>query len=240
MRFSTIFIIVILTLLVLYSTDVCAKKKHRIGFERGLTDYTNRDDLVSPLLYKGHQKTYGFSYTYKGIKNWHSARVNILIGDGDIYLLSQYGYVRLVSYVSHLKMGFWLGGSLESLISSKEYLYRRSWSAPEVQESISTLNINHYCELLSLPKQRVVVSVSIPILARLKRKGYSIISPDSPIRLTSINGYQRFRFSTVYERTLFSHFMFHFKYWFTYSRFSQPRKTISVFHGFSVGMFFQI
>ena len=105
MRFKA-FPLLITTLLALQSTVVFAQKKHRISVDVGLADYTNRDDLASPLLYKGRQKSYDLSYTYKGTESWHWVQVGIMTGKlktsssrgsaDHYYGRVQYGYARLL------------------------------------------------------------------------------------------------------------------------------------------------
>ncbi len=255
MRFIKVFTILTITLLVPYitttaqdlPTEVFVPQKHRISVDVGLANYTNRDDLASPLLYKGYDKTIAFSYTYKGRKNWHWVQVHIMTGElktsslrnfaDHNYGQLQYGYARLLSGSSSANMAFWLGGSLNNIASLRRYSFFPSLLRQSKEIAASTLNINLLYELLSLKRQRIVFSLSAPVLSYLERDGYVASSMNH--QLTSLNSYQRFRFSSLYERTFSAYFKLRLTYWFIYQRYSQPRKTISVFHGLSGGISFQ-
>lgn len=252
MRFIKVFTIFIITLFILHPTVVCAKKKHQISVDVGLVNYTNRDDLASPLLYKGRQKTFGISYAYKGNKNWHWGRIGIMTGEiqtssftssaDHSYGQLQYGYARLLSGRANAKMTFWLGGSWDNMVSARDYSFTSSnYSSGTVPTGIagSTLNINLLCDLLPFEKQRIVFFLSVPVVGYLLRNGYALHTPDITNRLTSVKDYQRFRFSVFFEHPFSAYFKLRFTYWFIYHRYSQPRKTISVFHGLSGGISFQ-
>ena len=255
MRFINVFILLTINLLVPYitimaqdlQTDVFEKKRHQIGVDVGLANYTNRDDLASPLLYKGYDKTIAFLYTYKGKKNWHWVQIRIITGElktsslrnfaDHYYGQLQYGYARLMSERTNTNMTFWLGGSWDNIASVRRYSFFPSLLRQSKGIAASTLNIYFLCELSSLKKQRVIFLFSAPILSYLERNGYvagSIIH-----QLTSVNSYQRFQFSSLYERPLSTYFKLRLTYWFLYQRYSQPLKTISVFHGLSGGISFQ-
>ena len=244
MRFTKVFILLIINLLALHST-VVAQKKHRISVDVGLANYTNRDDLASPLLYKGRQKTYRLSYTYKGMKTWHWVRVGIMTGElktssfrssaDHYYARIQYGYARLLG--PRANMTFWLGGSWDNLLSARDYSFMESVGTTGT--AASTLNVALLCELLFFKKQRVVLALSAPVLGYLVRNGYAVTPLEITNRLTTLNSYQRGRFSSLYEHTLSAHLKLRLTYWFIYQRFSHPRKTISVFHGLNGGISFQ-
>ena len=247
MRFKA-FPLLITTLLALQSTVVFAQKKHRINVDVGLANYTNRDDLASPLLYKGRQKSYDLSYTYKGTESWHWVQVGIMTGElktsssrgsaDHYYGRVQYGYARLLG--PRANMAFWLGGSWDNLLSGRNYAFGgTTGTAVSTGTAASTLNIVLLCDLLFLKKQRVVLSLSAPVLGYLVRNGYAVTPLEITNRLISLNSYHRVRFSSLYEHTLSAHLKLRLTYWFLYQRFSHPRKTISVFHGLNGGISFQ-
>ena len=256
MRFIKVFIPFIITVLVpyitttaqtLHSKDVFAKKKHRISIDAGLANYTNRDDLASPLLYKGYDKTIAFSYTYKGKKNWHWVQIRIITGElktsslrnfaDHYYGQLQYGYAHLMSGRTNTNMTFLVGGSWDNIASVRRYSFFPSLLRQSKGIAASTLNINLLCELSFLKKQRVIFLSSAPVLSYLERNGYVV--GNTIHQLTSLNNYQRFQFSSLYERPLSAYFKLRLTYWFLYQRYSQPQKTISVFHGLSGGISFQ-
>ena len=72
--------LVFASLLVLHSSVVFAEKKHGIGIDIGVSNYTNRDDLASPLSYGGQEQTIGAFYDYRGAKNRHWVRVAYMTG----------------------------------------------------------------------------------------------------------------------------------------------------------------
>lgn len=236
-------------LLVLHPTVLDAEKKHRFGVDMGLANYTNRDDLASPLLYKGHQKVFDLSYAYKGNKNWHWIRIGIMAGElrtsshrssaDHYYGQLQYGYARLLSGDSRANMILWLGGSWDNMVSARYYSFTPSnYSGTPTGTAVSTLNIVLLHELLSLKKQSIIFSLSVPVVGYLLRNGYAVKIYMGGV-MTSLSNYQRFRFSSRYESTLSGHFKLRLSYWFIYNRYSQPRKTISVFHGLTGGISFQ-
>ena len=256
MRFINVFTLLIINVLVpyitttaqaLHSKDVFAEKKHRISVDVGLANYTNRDDLTSPLLYKGYDKTIAFSYTYKGTKNWHWVQIRIITGElktsslknfaDHYYGQFQYRYARLMSGGTNTNMTFWVGGSWDNIASVRRYSFFPSLLRQKKEITAMTLNMNLLYELLSKKRQRLVLSLSVPVLSYVERDGYVVGSMNH--QLTSLNSYQRFRFSSLYERPLSAYFKLRLTYWFLYQRYSQPRKTISVFHGLSGGISFQ-
>ncbi len=245
-----VFTILIAILLVLHSTVVFGKNTHQIGIDVGLTNYINRDDLASPLLYEGNQKKIGVFYNYKGMKNQHWVQVHIMTGElktsarkslaDHYYGQLQYGYTHLLSGGSSANRTFWLGGNWDIMVSARDYsFFSSNYSGAPTGTAVSTLNIALLCELLPFEKQRVVFFLSIPVLGYLLRNSYAVNSLDITNRLISLNGYQRLRFSSLYEHTLSAYFKLRLAYWFLYQRYSQPRKTISVFHGLSGGISFQ-
>ena len=255
-RFAKIFTIFFITLLALHSTVVCTEKKRQIGIGVGQGNYTNRDDLASPMLHQGRQKTFDLSYTYKGTKTWHWIQIGLMMGEIQTSSLTssadhyyghiQYGYARLISRDPVANMVFWLGGSWNTMGSARSYLFiqhteteRKKISGIPTGTVVSTLNINLLSELLFFKKQKVIFSIYAPVLGFLLRNGYAITLLDITNQLISLNTYQSFRFSSRYEHTLAVNFKLCLTYWFFYQRYSLPRKTISVFHGLRGGISFQ-
>ena len=189
----------------------------------------------------------GFFYNFKGTKNWHWVQVHIMTGEiqtsslrssaDHYYGQLQYGYARLLSGSSSAKRTFWLGGSWDNIASVRRYSFFPSLLRQSKGIAASTLNIYFLCELSSLKKQRVIFLFSAPVLSYLERNGY--VAGSTIHQLTSVNSYQRFQFSSLYERPLSTYFKLRLTYWFLYQRYSQPLKTISVFHGLSGGISFQ-
>jgi hypothetical protein len=177
--------IAVASLLVLHSSVVFAEKKHGIGIDIGVSSYTNRDDLASPLSYSGPERTIGAFYDYRGAKNRHWVRVAYMTGKlkplssassaDHYYGLIQYGYARPLSGDSRAGLTFWFGGIWDNVVSARDYSFgARALSGTPTGTAASTLNMVLLCELLRPENRRVVFSLSTPFLGYLLRNGYAV------------------------------------------------------------------
>lgn len=244
------------SLLVLHSSVVSAEKKHGIGIDIGVSNYTNRDDLASPLSYGGQEQTIGAFYDYRGAKNRHWVRAAYMTGrlkplssasSADHYYgLIQYGYARPFSGDSRAVMTFWFGGIWDNMISARDYSFGTSaLGGIPIGTAASTLNMVLLCELLRSENRRAVFSLSVPFLGYLLRNGYAVNNFSSFSEaflggvITSLNSYQRIRFCAQYEHTLDGYWALRLAYRFIYHRYVQPLTTVSIFHVLRAGLSFQ-
>ena len=244
--------LVFASLLVLHSSVVFAEKKHGIGIDIGVSNYTNRDDLASPLSYGGQEQTIGAFYDYRGAKNRHWVRVAYMTGrlkrlkplasasSADHYYgLIQYGYARPFSGDSRAIMTFWFGGIWDNMISARVYSYGTpALSRTSIGTAASTLNMVLLCELLRSENRRAIFSLSAPFLGYLLRNGYAVNDFSGGV-ITSLNSYQRIRFCAQYEHTLDGYWTLRLAYRFIYHRYVQPLTTVSIFHVLRAGLSFQ-
>ena len=235
------------------------KKKHGIGIDIGVSNYTNRDDLASPLSYGGQEQTIGAFYDYRGAKNRHWVRVAYMTGrlnrlkplssasSADHYYgLIQYGYARPFSGDPRAVMTFWFGGIWDNMVSARAYSFGTpALGGTPIGTAASTLNMVLLCELLRSENRRAVFSLSAPFLGYLLRNGYAVntFSGFSEAFLggviTSLNSYQRIRFCAQYEHTLDGYWALRLAYRFIYHRYVQPLTTVSIFHVLRAGLSFQ-
>ena len=243
------------SLLVLHSSVVFAEKKHGIGIDIGVSNYTNRDDLASPLSYGGQEQTIGAFYDYRGAKNRHWVRVAYMTGrlnrlkplssasSADHYYgLIQYGYARPFSGDPRAVMTFWFGGIWDNMVSARAYSFGTpALGGTPIGTAASTLNMVLLCELLRSENRRAVFSLSAPFLGYLLRNGYAVndFSGFSRGIITSLNSYQRIRFCAQYEHTLDGYWALRLAYRFIYHRYVQPLTTVSIFHVLRAGLSFQ-
>ena len=244
--------LVFASLLVLHSSVVFAEKKHGIGIDIGVSNYTNRDNLASPLSYGGQEQTIGAFYDYRGAKNRHWVRVAYMTGrlnrlkplssasSADHYYgLIQYGYVRPFSGNSRAVMTFWFGGIWDNMVSARVYSYGTpALSRIGIGTAASTLNMVLLCELLRPENRRVVFSLSAPFLGYLLRNGYAVNDFSGGV-IASLNSYQRIRFCAQYEHPLDGYWALRLAYRFIYHRYVQPLTTVSMFHVLRAGLSFQ-
>lgn len=237
------------SLLVLHSSVVFAEKKHGIGIDIGVSNYTNRDDLASPLSYGGQEQTIGAFYDYRGAKNRHWVRVAYMTGrlkplssasSADHYYgLIQYGYARPFSGDPRAVMTFWFGGIWDNMISARVYSYGTpALSSIGIGTAASTLNMVLLCELLRPENRRAVFSLSAPFLGYLLRNGYAVNDFSGGV-IASLNSYQRIRFCAQYEHTLDGYWTLRLEYSFIYHRYVKPLTTVSIFHVLRAGLSFQ-
>lgn len=226
-------------------------KKHHIGISLGLSFYKIKDEMASPLAYKGSGIPIQISYRYRGIKSRHniclsytksklSPKTSFYFGQHFMehyHINLKYGYHRFFTSLLKNKVKLFLGGIWNNNVSVREHFYY--WDQSEIYgDAVSSLDLSLLSEFKMSEKNRIIYQISIPIVAFVLRPGYSRMFPLTT-DLTSIHRFIRFKNQLSYERSLSPFFSIRFKYNFIYYQYPDPQKIKLGMDHFSVEILYK-
>ena len=252
----------VLNILICMSTfaQTNLSKKNHLGLSFGISNYHNKDLMLSPLIYRGNNFDIDLSYLRKREKSFHTVELSFTIGDinssvpfhtqtglrGDIW----YGYSRQITTFS-LKdraIPIFIGGLLKLFIDgAQEQDFDNS-----TYIGVYSLNINLGIQYTINPRHSLYWDVHFPALSYVIRPPYagfdeeSRENQDKPLKLLTTNGgfraandyfmvFTRF----VYIYRLSRKFDLKTKYQFSYHQYDQPREVKMFTNLFSAGLIFK-
>ena len=249
-HFLLFFIILFFSVNAFTQTD--RVKKHNLGIESGFFHCSIKDDLASPVTYKGNGFPVSVSYSYNGIKNRHllefsyifhnlDSKISGSFGDhfGNLFALKgRYGYFRFKRRMFNNRGSLFCGLNLDGSYFKKEYYYF-SGVSEIFRELIFSLSPSIFLEYGIKDTQILTVQFSVPVLACVMRPGYSgkmDFNPD----ITSLHKYLRFENNFSYEFVLSKFLNLKFKYYFMYYKYPDPQKVRTSMDYISVEILYKI
>ena len=158
------------------------KPKHSLAFSSGFSRHITRDEVASPILYRGDNLSVLIEYTFSGNKSRHnftlnfsksylySSYTNNLItkpnsADNSSGLLS-YSYSRDANIFQHFKMNGYWGITLLSVLNYRDFQFSNSNNYPFF-EQINSIGANFLIEKNVGPekKDRVSFKMNFPFVA---------------------------------------------------------------------------
>lgn len=227
-------------------------KKNYIGLHTGTLSSSVKDELASPLAYKGSGTPIQLSYRFMGNKNRHSVCLSYsklkLCPAADLpygqHSLNHfqfdlaYGYHHYLASMFREKVKIYLGGVWDNHVSVRKLYYIRNQS--EISgELISSLDISAILEFKISKKNQLANQLSLPIVALVKRPPYAgkgIVIP----RVTTVDRFVRFKNSLVLEHTLSRFFNIRLIYQYIYYRYPEPQRVQSGMDHFIVELIFKL
>lgn len=232
-----IYFIILISLQTLHAQTYRPKKNY-IGLHTGALSSSIKDELASPLTYKGSGAPIQLSYRFMGNKNRHSVYLSyskLKLSPSAALPYGQhsqshfqvdlaYGYHYLASLFRD-KVKIYLGGVWDNHVSVRKLYY--IWNDFETcGELISSLNISPLLEFKMSKKNQLAYQLSLPIVALVIRPPYAGKGPVIP-KITTLNRFARFKNSLVLEHTLSRFFNIRLIYQYIYYRYPEPQRVQS-------------
>lgn len=227
-------------------------KKNYIGLHTGTLSSSIKDELASPLTYKGSGAAIQLSYRFMGNKNRHS--VSLSYSKSKLYPAADlpygkhsqshfqrdltYGYHHYLASLFRDRVKLYLGGVWDNHFSTRELFY--IWNQSEIySERIFSLDISAILEFTISEKNQLAYQLSLPIVAFILRPPYAGKGPLIP-KITTMNRFVRFKNSLVLEHTLSRYFNIRLKYQYIYYQYPEPQRVQSGMDHFIVEIVFKL
>ncbi len=161
-------------------------KKNYISLHTGALSFLIKDELASPLTYKGSGAPIQLSYRFMGKKNRHSVylsysksklfpSVELTYGQHSLdhfQIDLAYGYHHYLASMFREKVKIYLGGAWDNHVSVRELYY--IWDMSEIYgELISSLDISPLLELHMSKKSQLTYQLALPVVALVVRPPYA-------------------------------------------------------------------
>jgi hypothetical protein len=171
------------------------KSKHLLGVYTGYSHHIIRDDVASPLIYKGSQAPFAFTYKYMGSKSRQSANFYIdhlelssSVTDKSGYwqhyadnwnATLDYSYLRKAFTIAKVNTNCFLGIKLLGLLNYRNFHYYKDYSVV-FAEQLNSIGINFMMEKKLGIKQddclRFNVNVPLAAYVILKDRYNGVVS----------------------------------------------------------------
>lgn len=211
-------------------------KKNYIGVHTGVLSSSIKDELASPLTYKGSGAPIRLSYRFMGNKNRHSVYLSyskLKLSPSAALPYGQhsldhfqfdlaYGYHHYLASLFRDRVMLYLGGVWDNHVSVRKLYY--IWDSFEVSgDLISSLDISAILEFKISKKSKLAYQLSLPIVAFIIRPPYTGKGPVIP-KITTLDRFVRFKNSLVLEHTLSRYFNVRLMYMYIYYRYPEPQR----------------
>ncbi|MCF6271412.1 MAG: hypothetical protein L3J41_17000 [Melioribacteraceae bacterium] len=243
------------------------RQNNEVGISIGLTSYSVKDQLASPLNYSGIYIPFGFSYFYKSLLNYHrfslgynsQTKLKSRISSSAAHIAEfsyanlQYEYARHITGFFNNKLRLYLGGKWNNNFTVREYSFSKynGEASGEVFSSIGLLLLSNY---EYSDETNMQISLSFPLLSYIVRSPYSLkdepileaIIGDSPFTSVaklgsfhSLNNLKMFNTSLVLIQSLSSSFNVRFGWELSYFWFREPKSINSVAINYDVSILYR-
>lgn len=222
-------------------------RKNRISLHTGLFSTSIRDELGSPLTYKGSGIPLYLSYRFAGSRNRHTAALlysrNQLtpnryfsVGSHNMQhsrFSFSYGYHHFLMPVFKNRGKVFLGVIWDTHISLRELGYIWNFSN-SFGDRISSLDASFFLETRLGRNYRLSFQLDFPLLAVMGRTSYN--QRDVETEVVTFNRFLRLKNSFSLERILSPRFNVRFEYRFYYYRYPEPFPVYSAGDHYLVGL----
>ncbi len=174
-----IWIFIRVNLIAIGQDSTIFKSKHIIDVYSGYSKHIIKDDIISPLKYKGSKMPIGLGYTYirhKSIQNLSLFYNKLILKSSisnssfspytnNLNALIGYSYNRKVYTISKINTDFYLGGKLNWEISYREHFYDKYYN--EISgEQITNIGLHLFILKSFLSSDdKIYVAFNVPVLA---------------------------------------------------------------------------
>ena len=150
------------------SSGTSNQSQHLITFSSGITTHAVRDEMLSPLIYRGTQMPLSLSYRYRGQENRHTillsydnseltSSITRRIGGvplshyiTDLHLTFEYSFAVRVVEMECLATSFFFGGRFSSFLNLRDHYFLRDNNHMSA-EQVTSLGVYFLTET-SLPR----------------------------------------------------------------------------------------
>lgn len=166
------------------STNVAFETRHFFTLSSGMSRHTVRDELMSPLMYKGTQIPIEFSYRFRGVSNRHTilfyydntelnSSITKVINDAavshyikNLNLNFEYSFAKIVRVLEDFNTTCFLGARLSSMLNLRNQYFQNGQNLMSA-EQMTGLGIHLMTEtaLRQEADNYLRVEINIPCLS---------------------------------------------------------------------------
>lgn len=233
-------------------SETKAPAEHRIGLGTGFFRYNIRDELASPLAYKGSGMPVEVSYFSIGRKNRHEISFSFIkseLSSGQNFTYGKhsvnfeevnlrYGYLRRLTRLFGKTGNLFLGAQWCGFYSGRDFYYADDGIFESFKDLFISLDLSILFELNVKNKAVFRGQFSCPVVALVGRPNYWGRSHPLSFELTSLPRLIRLKNLLSFEYPLSHHFDISIKYEFIYFSFPAPQKVKSGLDHLSLGIMY--
>jgi hypothetical protein len=162
------------------STTTSFEPQHLLTLSTGISSHTVRDEMMSPLLYRGTQAPLAFSYRYRGVENRHTVllyydntdlKSSITKSTNDVavahyinnlHLNFEYSFSARAAVLENLHTSCFLGARLSSIFNLRNHFFMQDKNHMSA-EQMTGLGIHLLTETAIQPESNNFLRVEINI-----------------------------------------------------------------------------
>jgi hypothetical protein len=185
MRCTATIILMLFSFELIHAQDIDTihpDKSHIFSFCTGYVKYIERDEAMSPFIYRGHSCPIELSYQYSGLKNHHEfyanfdkSKLNSSIPDYENAGISHYvkstdiqlgySYLRKAFSLPEFRSNLYFGGEFSSLLNLRQHAYIDN-NEFLMLDQFNSLGFKAQLDKRFANKKRVVfLSINIPVVS---------------------------------------------------------------------------
>lgn len=163
------------------STILSFESQHLVTLSSGISLHYVRDEMMSPLIYKGNQTPIEFSYRYRSLSNRHSilfyydsCELNSSITDEirpshyikNLNLNFEYSYAAKINELEIFNTKFFLGARFSSMLNLRNHYFLKGSSHASAEQMTGVgIYILTETALQNNSKNLLSIEISIPFIS---------------------------------------------------------------------------
>lgn len=210
-------------------------KKNMIGLQTGALSSLVKDELASPLRYKGSGSVVQLTYHHEGLRGRHSFRLSYSKFDlqptaelsfgrhflNNVQAAASYGYHRYAGSFFGDRLKLYLGGVWDNHASSRELYYLNNMSETS-WEFFSSLNVSPLLEWRLSSKLRFVHESAVSLAAFVERPPYGMKGIVNR-RVVTLGRFIRLKNHLTMEHELSPRILARLTYAYSFYRYPEPQ-----------------